>query len=654
MTTVRRRRRLPAKRSEQQKTEAHRERVLNAARDIAKNSPNPQFGKFYMFATERALEGQFAFLEFQKGLKQWPVGIEEFLDSDEFMGSTDLKLWPAVRSAIIDIVEQPGHEWWRGEAYGAWTELLAGGATGTGKSELTKVLTAYSLHILGCIDNPQSYYEISSATWIIIPIFAAKPKVTKNVLYDPLRSYISQMPWFRKNMRFDKYIESEMVFLDHKIQIRPVGADVDSILGEAVIGSMMDEANFMQIVAQSKKAEAKLGRSARYDQAAQIYEKVTSRKRGRFGRIGPNLGWICTMSSTLYPGEFTDTVEESVRKGESPHIYVYRKKQYEAVPPSRFKGMDYFHVAIHDDAGGSVSVLDKNDPIPARATIHEVPMTYLPEFRRDPEGQVRDVIGVSTRSLSPFFGRSGAIEEAMCLYDELNLPSIVIKPNVNVAIDGMPSVIPGHYCKDPSRPRYVHIDLAHTGDRCGIAMLAYDGMAEMVRQGGAIELLPTGVIELAVSIEPDKQHGVDVADVRAWVHRLKRDYGYPIVRVSYDTWNSLESRQQWKKQGTPADQISVDKKETPYMNFREAIYDGRCALYRNELLAEELTQLEHHREKKKIDHLPGKYKDIADACCGAWSLMISRSDSWRMASGTGGRSDSGRFSGDRANLGQRR
>jgi hypothetical protein len=619
-------------------------RLVDTFRAANPQIANNQFIEFYAFALERVLiDDDRSYLDFIKTLKQIPVSIEEFLVSDEFIGATDLELWPEVRKAIVEV----NRHWWKGLKHGAITQLLAGGATGTGKSEIAKITTAYSLYLLGCMRDPQKFWGIPTATSIMVPIFAAKPRVTKNILYLPLRAYIEQMPWFRNNMQFDKYIEAEMLFRDQNIRVVPVGADVDAVLGEALIGAIIDEINFMQVVENSRKIEARVGRSAKYDQAVDIFNKVTRRKSGRFTRSGPSIGVICAMSSTSHPGEFTEKREREVRDQALKYVYVYNKAQYMVKPSDLYSG-ETFQVCVHSDSAMTIELRDADELPPKFADVYDVPVEERDNFVRDPEGAVRDIIGRSLRSRNPLITRKAAIREAFELGVMGAVPQIVELSNVELEFDGMPKVVAGHYCRDPSRPRYVHIDLSYIDDRCGIGMVRFDGMADMQRATGEIERLPTFTVELAISIQPSPLHGLDLAEVRAWVSALRTDYGYPIKVVSYDGFQSLESRQQWKKHGMKTVLTSVDKTSEPYKAFREALYDGRAAIVSNDLLEEELNGLEYDKKRDKVDHPVTGTKDIADAVTGAYWVMLQRSHTWLTAD-DGGRivSNGGRYSAPR-------
>ena len=472
-------------------------------------------------------------------------------------------------------------------------------------------------------------------------IQAAKPHVTKKVVYTPLRNYVEVMPWFQKHMRPNKLIESEMYFDKINIRVVPGGSDSDTILGEAIIGGVLDEVNFMNIVKQSKKAAVNSGgRSGSYDQAKSIYDAVTRRRKGRFIYSGPHIGVICVSSSTRYKGDFTDKRKESIKRTGEKGVYVYDRAQYEVWPQERYCG-ENFRLLVENEAALDIRILDDEERAASGGDVYEVPIEYKDDFLKDPAGSLRDIVGRSVSSINPFFKRRFKIAAAVDAGMEDGLASFLMNDNVMTGIDGMPQVKPGHYCQNPSRPRYVHIDLAASGDRCGIGMIRWDGLVACERRGGITEHLPLASIELACTIEPSPGEEIDIAEVRAWVKRLKTVYGYPIKAVSYDKWGSIESRQQWRKQGMPVSEISVDRTVTPYLSFRDAFNDDRIRLYPQPVLEQELFDLEFDEKanggKGKVDHPPHSSKDCADAVCGAYYHMLKKSSSW--ASATNGLSD---------------
>lgn len=602
-------------------------RMIEAARQASGGFANKMFGEMYAHAIEQHIEhGNPVFLHFMKSLVRAPVSIEEFLDSEDFMGATDLIIWPEVRKAIIDI----NKDWWRGPDFSIKEGLLMG-STSSGKTELCKVTTAYHLHILGCLKSPQRLYGLPTSTSIVFTIQAAKPHVTKKVIYTPLRNYVETMPWFQRHMRPNKLIEAEMQFDDQNVRVVQGGSDSDAILGEAIMHSILDEVNFMNVVQQSKKSNVGIGRAGAYDQAQAIYDAVTKRKKGRFLYNGPQIGVIFVSSSTRYKGDFTDRRKTYVKNEGEKGVYIYDKKQYEVWPQDRYCG-EKFRIVIENEAATDIRVVEDETRVPDSAAVYEIPVEYLDDFKKDPAGSLRDIVGVSVNSINPFFKRRFKITEAISLGVENGLESILYKDNVVLGIDGMPQVKQGVYCRNPRKPRYVHIDLSATMDSAGISMVRYDGLREVDRAGGQVEHLPVASVEIACTIKPDHGNEIDIAEVRSWVKQLKTVYGYPIKSVSYDFFGSLESRQQWKKSGMPTSLISVDKTLVQYLSLRDAINDGRLMLYPQAVLEEEMYGLEYDEKgnagKGKIDHTTLSSKDCVDGVCGAYYNMLKRSSTW--------------------------
>lgn len=606
--------------------------ILVRAKEQSLTFENKMFGEMYITAIERRiLEDDDGLYKFLSHLEQAPVDIETFIDDPQFLGATDLTLWPEVRKAIVEI----NKNWWKGRGRGAYHEAVLMGATGTGKTSVCLVTVLYTTHILGCLRQPQTVYGLPKATAIVIPIMAAKPHVTKKVVYRPLRKMMEDIPWFQTHMKMDPQVESEIDLKEKNVRIVVGGADEDSILGEAVIGGIIDEINFMNVVLRSKKAEVTSGRAGVYDQAKNIYETMTRRKKGRFITKGPCVGVIFASSSTRYKGDFTDKRKDHIDRVKETGVYIYNKKQYEVWPQDRYSGKT-FRLLVGNDTLSDTRVLEKDEEVPEGALVYDVPEEYEDDFRKSPHDSLRDVLGLSTTSIHPFIKRRFTVLECIKLGEEEGLESFLEKDNVDLGVDGMPLVKRGHYCANPSRPRYVHIDLSLSQDRCGIAMVRFDGLRKVTRDGGMIEMLPECSVELACSIQPDANSEIQIAEVRMWVKQLRDVYNYPIKVVTYDGTMSVESRQQWKKEGAKTGYVSVDRTSVPYKQLRDGISDGRVKMFEQPVLVQELFDLEYDGDKDKVDHPVNGSKDVADAVCGAFTTLLERRSSWTDAAADDG------------------
>ena len=416
-------------------------------------------------------------------------------------------------------------------------------------------------------------------------------------------------------------------FAEKNIRVAQAGGDEDAILGEAIIGGIIDEINFMNVVLKSKKAEVSTGRAGMFDQAQIVHGTMMRRKKGRFIYQGPQIGVICTSSSTRYKGDFTDKRKAQVVRHSESNVYIYDKPQYEVWPQDRYCG-EKFRLLVGNDIVSDTRILKEGETVPEGSLVLNIPVEYLSDFQRDPHSSLRDVCGLSTSSISPFFKRRFKLYEAITLGEEEHLESFLEKDNVILGIDDMPRVKFGHYCANPSRPRYVHIDLSTTGDRCGLSMIRFDGLVDVERTNGVIEKLPMATVELACSIQPDANSEIQFAEVRTWVKQLRDMYGYPIKAVTYDGIFSTESIQQWRKQGMKTGHVSVDRTSVPYKQLRDTFNDGRLRMFTQDVLLAEFMELEYDELKDKVDHPVNGSKDVADAVCGAYYSMLQRRAAW--------------------------
>ncbi|RKZ86314.1 MAG: hypothetical protein DRQ39_05875 [Gammaproteobacteria bacterium] len=591
---------------------------------------NRMLAEMYVYACEQQIvHNNPHYMQFMGELDQTPVSIVEFLDSEDFLGGTDLTLWPAVRDSLIEM----HRDWYKGKQGGAYTEAVFAGSTGNAKTTQSIISFLYFAHIIGCLKSPQKVYGFSKSTGLTLAIFAAKPTVMKKAVYNPLRGMLDQITWFKQYMPWDESLKSEIYFFKQNTRITPAGLDADAVIGEAVIAVLIDEANFFPVVKQSKKvialeSNAAGGRTGEYDQVRVLYDTVNRRRDSRFTFQGQQLGMIIVSSSKKYVGDFTDRRIEHIRNYDQSHVYIYDKQQPDVVPQDRFCG-DKFKLSVSAETNdGLVIHEDVTDVIPMDSKEYILPIEYLDKFRSDPHGSLRDVLGIASTAISPFFSNRLKILQTVDRSIRDGHESFLRQDNVNLGTYGLPMVVEDHICRNPHVPRFVHVDLSLTGDFCGIAMCHFGGMVTKVRPGDIAEVLPTVVVDMICSIAPDHANEIDIADIRSWIKTLKTQYRYPINTVTYDTFQSKESIQAWRKMGVKSGNITVDRDTKAYKAFREMLYDDRVVMYDNTILIEEMMTVEYDITKDKVDHPYGKSKDLVDAVVGSVYSMTNNPAMW--------------------------
>lgn len=188
----------------------------------------------------------------------------------------------------------------------------------------------------------------------------------------------------------------------------------------------------------------------------------------------------------------------------------------------------------------------------------------------------------------------------------------------------------------------IHVDLALTKDSCGFVMGHLGDSIVKHKCGrcgvytkkgdktclncGASETdfkeehLPTVEIDLIEKISPPHKGEIEISDIVKKIVHLK-DTGFNLF-VTFDQYQSASSIQILKSNKIDAERISVDRTPEAYETLKELIYDRRIQAYEHDDLKTELEWIIF--DGKKVDHLPNKSKDIADALAGVCFNLIKK------------------------------
>jgi hypothetical protein len=559
-------------------------------------------------------------------MNHMPVTIDEFIESEEYLGhDPDFKVWPALREDLRNMNPDifMGHQ--------HVFQTFDGGATGTGKTHKAHITQMYQLYLLSCFDRPVRLWpRLSSNTPLVFVFQSVQERVTKRVIYEPFRDMFTNIPFVKKNLIWDRDKEN-VLHLNNNVQVVPALAAVNNIVGQGIVSAILDEVNFMSVVEDSKQVVGARGQGGKFDQAQVIYNNLTRRRKSRFITKGPSPGIISVLSSVRYLGDFMDRrLEEINNKRGTPEeekdVVVIRRAQYEAQPEEDYSGQK-FRLLVGSTNYGTRVLKDHEEAgkdYPENARVEFVPVEYLTDFKNDPEGALRDVCGIATDVIAPFITQRHKIIAAIMRGTERNLKSWVDNSDIELSEFApdetpMPQIIEENLPdeEDRKKPRFVHVDLSLTGDRCGIAIVKVAGHVSVANKEGLSELLPHYVLEQGITIKPSTSHELDIVEVRKWIVALKEYYGFNIHTVSYDGFQSSESMQMLRRAGILSLKISVDETMEPYDLLKAAIYQDRFDCQDHEILKIELAGLERNAKKKKVDHPPKGSKDLADAVAGA-------------------------------------
>lgn len=486
----------------------------------------------------------------------------------------------------------------------------------TAKTTLALWATAYQLYLVSCLHNPQKCYGLDKSSEILFIFQSINAQLAKDLDYGRFRALIEQSPYFNKHFPFEKHLESELKF-PHRVIVRPVSGSDTAAIGQNVMGGVIDELNYMQVTNNSKQADGEV-----YDQAVAVYNSIARRRKSRFMKGGHVAGLLCLVSSRKYPGQFTDKKEAEAKKDKT--IYVYDKCTWDIKPEGTFTG-DWFRVFIGDQTRKPRIIPEDEDwrktyKAHELSMVRRIPCEYRMEFETDMVNALREIAGVATLASHPFIMNTDAISP--CFRPEVK--SIFVEDVVDF-VD-----IPLHLNKSAMvnlhEPRFVHLDLSQTGDKTGLVIGHVPSFVSIDR-GDAQEVHPVVRIDGALAVRAPSGGEILYWKIRTLLYRL-RELGMNIKWITFDSFNSYDSKQILSQKGFMTGVQSVDTTTMPYEMVKSAIYDGRLISPEHDLLQMELARLEKDTKADKIDHPPNFSKDVADGLAGVLYGLTMRREIW--------------------------
>jgi hypothetical protein len=409
-----------------------------------------------------------------------------------------------------------------------------------------------------------------------------------------MRELVLQSPYFNQHHKPDKRVKSELRF-PNGVVLRPLSGSDTAALGQNVLGGLLDEVAFAEYTERSTKTrDAEI-----FDQAERQYNAIAMRRKSRFLKKGRLPGLLCLVSSPQYPD---DLIERKIRQaGNDSAIFLYQLRLWD-VKPGNY-GEDRFNIFTGDD-NRPPRLVGKSDILDANLS-DSVPVEFKPDFERDIDAAIRDICGRPTLTVRPFFRNKQRVTEAF------SRMSVLSKTSVDFSHQRL-SFLPKRI-ENPILTRWCHIDLALTRDSAGIA-IGY--CSHFVDVKG--EQKPVIEIDAALEVLPPKNGEIDYSRIRSLLYKL-RDAGMNLRFVSFDGYQSADSRQILATKGFTTGVVSMDRTMEPYEYLKDAIYDGRVKFPEHDKLHLELLKLEFDARRQKVDH-PGHgticSKDLADCVAG--------------------------------------
>lgn len=536
-----------------------------------------------------------------------PVTVKEFSEGNEYLGRILRgNIYPKILDDLIELFE------------GDYSEVLLGGSIGWGKTVMATVGIAYDMYRVSCLRSPgDTYGLLPGSNLAFVNVSVNKTQATK-ILFGGLGNLVRSSPYFRSKFPVVPNIRSELRF-PRGIFAYPLAASEQALLGEGVFSAAFDEMNFYTVVEKSKKQPE----GGVYDQALQLYNRMSMRLKSRMNQRGMLPGHLWMISSARYPNDFTERKAAEAQTDTS--IFVRQYTAWDTKPKSHFMTTS-FKVEVGDITRRS-RILEGTETDVNQDRVMEVPMDFEDAFEKDPDEAARAFGGVSVLSIRPFIARRDLITAMMRKGTEMGLKhafsdfSVTLQhEHEHLLLENFEWITERDGTKHIANgPYFAHIDLAKNVDAAGLGITRVVGSTQVTRGFGKdkmYETRPIVRVELALQIVAPPRGEIRISSVREVLLQL-RSLGMQFSIVSYDSWGSEESIQTLKSEGFNAENLSVDIDSAPYEALKECLYDGRLQCCDHPILAMEMATVKKDDKTGKIDHPPHGHKDVSDAVAGA-------------------------------------
>jgi hypothetical protein len=536
-----------------------------------------------------------------------PVDIEEFLESEEFLGSISRGLFPCVKQDIINIFWGNPRQLLKKRRF---KEIIFKEAYGTGKSERAAIMSTYITYLVLCLRDPSKYFGFLPGSKITVINVSVSQKQAKDVVFSKIKGKIDHCPWFKDRgysydpnnkleLRFDPAdsakIDTEKIYKN--VYIIPGSSSQFSALGYDVLCAIIDEATAYGVENEMDKAEI-------------IYNTLKGRVSSRF----PKSGMIVMAGN---PHHVSDFLEVRLKDAEdSKDIYIVKQRSIWEAKMSDYDGdwfyFDYFKMKEVDEVEfGKIPVI-------------KIPIIFYDEFKNAPETSVRNLAGISLESISRFFtnidkiqdmfvqsGRKNPVKEVITV-TELERPED--KPSENNRAVEKTKVVFYDWFKPVNKGVHaVHIDIGVNNDALGLVLGHVCGYEKGLQQFW---------VDCVIRLKGSQTKPNILSDVREIIYQLS-SLGCNIKFVTLDGYQSTDFLQILTRRGYDAVYLSVDAQMAPYINLRQGIYEERVNCPFDSFLKYELETLENISDKK-VNHPFKGSKDISDSMCGVIHTLIEK------------------------------
>lgn len=547
------------------------------------------------------------------GMNKKPVDITTFISDDYFLGSEGItnhgnSVFNYWKNSLKDIFPNP--------FINRYCYYSFGGAIGTGKSFVSKVIGLYNYHKLLCCKNIFITLGMAPSAKIAFGFFHASRDTAYSDFVQVYKTWMELSPFFKtETSKFKKPV------------VRFIASGPKStgaVIGSQLVLCVCSELGFW-----------------RPSDALNKINEVLIRYNSRFSAVRHYFGGVICDSSAKDSQSIPQKFEESVPSDElfkvSPAHWEVRSDMYR-----ESKGK-YFELYRGDSKTlpHIMTSEELSDETIDRDRIVKVPIQLKFMFESgDLVRALNDYCGIPYTNKDLLFSgdithllknssiRRGSVPEIITV-DFFNLEDSIYE-KVSSAIDLIPRMT--HL--------FLHFDIGLKKDICGCSITYYDGeKIDPVSDAS----YPLFKVPLIFGISRKKGQSTSLDHIYQFIKKLTDRY---TVTVSFDSFASQGLLQSLERDSIDCRMISVDRTTDAYFMLKNVINTDRISVQYCERLFRECSELKVVTEGKhvKVDHplisscvdfdykglsgdQPGS-KDLADSLAGSlFSCYKSYSES---------------------------
>jgi hypothetical protein len=538
------------------------------------------------------------------------IPVREFCLSKRYFGHVGEYFYETWMDDLVELNSRP------------YNEAILTGSIGSGKTTFADMGLAYMFYELCMLKDPQSTFGLMPGSEIVLVCFNRDQQLAREVTFGGFKRKIEVSPFFKDlGIRIGTSI---VEYQKKNIKVIPISAKSANALGRDVFGGVLDETDFIDgsIIndVQDKPGEKSF--------VEKLHESITRRMKSRFDRAGVLPGKLFMTSSARHKQSYTN--RRIGAAATNPMVFCRDYAIYEVAPRDRFSP-DRFWVRVGNERIPH-KVLSKKEyrgmGSSGRRRLEaqgcrfiRVPMNFRSDFDRNIEDSIRDIAGVVTVSIAPFFQLRSRIYEITdtTLASPVYVDEWCTSEPLEIKWDRLSQrhrrrIGPGEYIEElrprrhPDAPRFVHLDLSlGLSDPAGICIahvVDYITMERRSEEGEPFkEEVPLIEVDLVLRIIAPTIGEIDFGEIRGLIYAFQK-HGYTLSFASMDSFQSRDMLQQLSAKGIDGEIISVDKTIDPYTCFKTAVYEGRISVYDYQILIQEMEQLVRDDNKGKVDHPP--------------------------------------------------